>query len=62
MGRSLLLVDFGFGGGGITAAGLVFSVEEGVDYFPIVKWADGAVKRNRHLEEIDPVAGVQSGR
>ena len=44
MGRSLLLVDFGFGGGGITAAGLDFSVEEGVDYFPIVKWADGAVK------------------
>ena len=47
-GRALLvlLVDFGFGGGGITAAGLDFSVEEGVDYFPIVKWADGAVKRN----------------
>ena len=45
MGRSLLLVDFGFGGGGITAAGLDFSVEEGVDYFPIVKWADGAVER-----------------
>lgn len=47
MGRSLLLVDFGFGGGGITAAGLDFSVEEGVDYFPIVKWADGAVERNQ---------------
>ena len=47
MGRSLLLVDFGFGGGGITAAGLDFSVEEGVDYFPILKWADGAVKRNQ---------------
>lgn len=47
MGRSLLLVDFGFGGGGITAAGLDFSVEEVVDYFPMVKWADGAVKRNQ---------------
>ena len=40
-------MDFGFGGGGITAAGLDSSVEEGVDYFPIVKWADGAVKRNQ---------------
>ena len=27
--------------------GINFSVEEGVDYFPIVKWADGAVKRNQ---------------
>ena len=43
MGRSLLLVDFGFGGGGITAAGLDFSVEEGVDYFPIVVKSCGVV-------------------
>ena len=38
------------GGGGINAAGLVFSVEEGVDYFPIVKFADGAMERNQSPE------------
>lgn len=42
----VLLVQFGFGGG-INAAGFGFSVEEVVDYFPMVKWVDGAVKRNQ---------------
>ena len=32
---------------GINAAGFGFSVEEVVDYFPMVKWVDGAVKRNQ---------------
>ena len=36
--------------GGINAAGLVFCVEEGVDYFPIVKLADGAMERNQSPE------------
>jgi len=43
-------VDFGLGGGEINAAGLVFCVEEGVDYFPIVKLADGAMERNQSPE------------
>src|SRR5699024_1978833 len=42
----VLLVQFGFGGG-INAAGFGFSVEEVVDYFPMVKLVDGAVKRNQ---------------
>ena len=32
---------------GINAAGFGFSVEEVVDYFPMVKWVDGAVKGNQ---------------
>ena len=32
---------------GINAAGFGFSVEEVVDYFPMVKWVDGEVKRNQ---------------
>ena len=35
---------------GVNAAGLVFCVEEGVDYFPIVKLADGAMERNQSPE------------
>ena len=32
---------------GINAAGFGFSVEEVVDYFPMVKWVDGEVERNQ---------------
>ena len=32
---------------GVNAAGFGFSVEEVVDYFPMVKWVDGEVERNQ---------------
>ena len=58
----VLLVQFGFGGG-INAAGFGFSVEEVVDYFPMVKLVDGAVKRNLSLIHIsEPTRRTERSR